>query len=173
MPLRSPTPAMYAMIVILALVMLRMRFFSPQSPIHPESRESVTVRHVIDGDTIDLADDRRVRLLGIDAPEEGFGGKPAEPSSEESTAWLRMRIEGREMRLRVDSRERDRYGRLLAWVFEPDGTLINELALSEGHARLLADYGLPADLEPSLRAAECEAKLAKRGMWATARRKKP
>ena len=128
------------------------------------------MRYVIDGDTFDLTDDRRVRMLGIDAPEAGYEDKIAEPYSDESTAWLRNRIEGHEVRLRIDAREKDRYGRLLAWVYDPDGTLINQQMLLDGKAKLLPDFGLPLDLEPSLRAAESEARLEKRGLWAVLQR---
>lgn len=171
-PRRSPTPATFAIIVFLGLALLRVLIFKPEDLNSPESRESVTVRSVIDGDTFDLTDDRRVRMLGIDAPEKGFKGKIAEPYSDESTAWLRDRVEGREVQLRIDAREKDQFGRLLAWVFDPDGTLINQQILSVGHAKLLPDFGLPLDLEPSLRAAESDAKAAKRGLWAVPRRRK-
>ena len=171
-PRRSPTPATIAVIVFLALALLRVLIFKPENSTSPESRESVSVRHVIDGDTFDLTDDRRVRMLGIDAPEAGYEDKIAEPHSDESTAWLRDRVEGREVQLRIDAREKDRYGQLLAWVFDPDGILINQQMLSEGHAKLLPDFGLPLDLEPSLRAAESDAKAAKLGLWAVPRKKK-
>ena len=73
---------------------------------------------------------------------------------------------------RIDSEEKDRYQRTLAWVYTRDGEFINERLLSEGHAKLLADYGLPLDLEPRLRAAESEARIEKRGLWAISRRSK-
>ena len=160
------------MIVFVALALMRVLIFKPESSASPESRESVTVRYVIDGDTFDLTDDRRVRMLGIDAPEAGYEDKIAEPYSDESTAWLRNRIEGHEVQLRIDAREKDRYGRLLAWVFDSNGALINQQILLDGQARLLPDFGLPPDLEPELRAAESEARTAKRGLWEVPRRRK-
>jgi endonuclease YncB( thermonuclease family) len=51
-------------------------------------------------------------------------------------------------------------------VFEPDGILINEVMLREGRVKLLADFGLPTDLEPALRKAEAEARIRKIGVWA-------
>lgn len=155
--------------IFVLLAMLRMLVFRPESLVAPAARPVVTVRYVIDGDTVDLADGRRIRLLGIDAPEAGFQNKTAEPWSEESTSWLRDRIEGRDVQLRIDSEEKDRYGRTLAWIFHSDGTLINQESLREGHAKLLADFGLPADLEPALREAESEARVQKRGLWGISR----
>jgi micrococcal nuclease len=167
---RSPTPGTLAFIVFIVLAMLRMLVFRPESELDPESKQPVTVIKVIDGDTIELTDGRTVRLLGIDAPEAGFFGKVAEPWSKESTQWLRSQIDGKQIRLRIDSEEKDRYQRTLAWVYTRDGEFINERLLSEGHAKLLADYGLPLDLEPRLRAAESEARIEKRGLWGVSRR---
>jgi endonuclease YncB( thermonuclease family) len=151
--------------VFIGLAMLRVLVFRPESFSSPSVHESVTVSYVIDGDTLDLTDGRRVRLLGIDAPEAGFDGEEPEPWAAESTQWLRDRVEGRPVRLRIDEVEKDRYGRTLAWIFDEQATLINRQMLAEGQARLLADFGLPIDLEPSLRAAESEARLAKLGLW--------
>lgn len=168
---RSASPATVAVLIFALLAMLRLLVFRPESLIAPTVRPVVTVRYVIDGDTLDLDDGRRVRLLGIDAPEAGFQNKAAEPWAEESTAWLRDQAEGRDVQLRIDSREKDRYGRTLAWIFHADGTLINQESLLQGHAKLLADFGLPADLEPALREAESEARIQKRGLWGNGRRK--
>ncbi len=169
---RSPTPGTLAFIVFIVLAMLRMLVFRPESGLDPDSKQLVTVIKVIDGDTIELTDGRTIRLLGIDAPEAGFFGKVAELWSSESTQWLRSQIDGKQIRLRIDSEERDRYQRTLAWVYTRDGEFINERLLSEGHAKLLADYGLPLDLEPRLRAAESKARIEKRGLWGVSRRSK-
>jgi len=151
--------------------MLRILVFRPELPTAQESaRQRVTVRYVIDGDTVELTDGTKVRLLGIDAPEAGFGGGTPEFYSEQSTTWLRQRLEGTRVSLRTDSWERDRYGRVLAWVFDESGELINLEMLREGQAKLLDDFGLPLDLEESLRTAESEARLLKRGLWAGAPR---
>jgi endonuclease YncB( thermonuclease family) len=50
-------------------------------------------------------------------------------------------------------------------VQEADGTLVNLLSLSAGMSRLLDSFGLPADLEPSLRQAASEAQILRRGIW--------
>jgi len=169
---RSASPATIAVIIFVVLAMLRLLVFRPESLVLPFVKSTATVSYVIDGDTVDLADGRRIRLLGIDAPEAGFQGKVAERWSQEATEWLRTRVEGYEVVLRIDEREKDRYGRTLAWIFDTDGILINQQMLAEGHARLLPDFGLPGDLEPALREAESTARLQKLGLWDTSRRKK-
>lgn len=169
---RSPTPATFAVIVFIVMAMLRMLIFRPESGVLQPSFQAATVRYVIDGDTVDLEDGRRVRLLGIDAPEVGFNEKPAEAWAEESTLWLRDRLEGRQVQLRVDEKMKDRYGRTLAWIFDEQNVLINRELLAEGHAKLLPDYGLPADLELTLREAESEARVQRLGVWATAQKQR-
>lgn len=163
---RPLTPATTAMLIFVALAVVRIAVFRPELASDGKPRTKAVVRHVIDGDTFVLDDGTHVRMLGIDAPEAGFGDKSPEPFSAEATDWLRVRIEGREVALRIDYPKTDRYGRTLAWVFEPDGTLVNQQMLLEGRVKLLAAFGLPADLEPKLRQAESEARIRKIGVWA-------
>jgi len=172
MTVRSASPATIAVIIFILLAMLRLLVFRPESPIVRSTKSIATVRYVIDGDTLDLVDGRRVRLLGIDAPEAGFQEKIAEPWAEESTEWLRDRVEGYEVTLRIDEKETDRYGRTLAWIFDVNGVLVNQQILTEGHAKLLSSFGLPIDLEPALREAESRARIQKSGLWGLNRRAK-
>ena len=167
---RPLTPATTAILIFVVLAIVRIAVFRPELASDGKPRTKVFVQHVIDGDTLVLRDGRHVRMLGIDAPEAGFHGKSPEPFSVEATDWLRDRIEGREVALRIDYPKTDRYGRTLAWVFEPDGTLVNAQMLSAGRVKLLADFGLPADLEPALRQAESEARIRKIGLWAPKRK---
>ena len=163
---RPMTPATKAVLIFAVLMVLRLTIFRPELASDGKPRTTVLVQRVIDGDTFDLDDGTRVRMLGIDAPEAGFGDKTPEPFSSEATEWLKRRIEGREVALRIDYPKTDRYSRTLAWVFEPDGTMVNERMLREGFVKLLDDFGLPADLEPELRKAEAEARVRRVGVWA-------
>ncbi len=167
---RPPTPATIAMLILVLLAVLRIAVFRPELASDGKPRSKAVVQHVIDGDTFVLDDGRHVRMLGIDAPEAGFGNKPREDFSAEATDWLRERIEGREVALRIDYPKTDRYGRTLAWVFEPNGTLVNQQMLSAGRVKLLAAFGLPVDLEPTLRQAESEARIRRIGLWAPRRK---
>lgn len=167
---RPLTPATTAILIFVVLAVVRTTVFRPELASDGKPRSKAVVQHVIDGDTFVLDDGRHVRMLGIDAPEAGFGDKSPELFSAEATEWLRDRIEDHEVALRIDYPKTDRYGRTLAWVFEPDGTLVNQQMLSAGRVRLLADFGLPADLEPTLRQAESEARIRKIGLWAPKRK---
>lgn len=93
---------------------------------------SAVVERVIDGDTVVLAGGRRVRLLGIDAPERG------EPGADAATARLRDLVQGRRVRLDYAppllGRTEDMYGRLLARISVGRADVAAVL-LDEGHAR--------------------------------------
>jgi endonuclease YncB( thermonuclease family) len=165
------TPAKKALMIVAAIIGLRMAV--PETPAERQGMKEVVVRveKVFDGDTFACADGRRVRLLGIDAPEVSHPDQPAEPWSEESAEWLRKRIENQTVKLNIGQRATDRYHRTLAWVYDKDGRLVNLELLQVGAARLLPDFGLPVDLEPALRAAEAEARAASRGLWQKQRRR--
>ncbi|MDT8436247.1 MAG: thermonuclease family protein, partial [Gemmatimonadota bacterium] len=97
------------------------------------------VTRVFDGDTIDveLAGGReRVRYIGIDTPEMDDERPAVRARAREAAAANRRLVAGRTVRLELDVEERDRYGRLLAYVWIGD-TLVNEVLVREGHARLL------------------------------------
>lgn len=160
---RPLTPAATALVVLGIVATARMALPPVISNPAIAAIETATVRLVIDGDTFELTDGRRVRMLGIDAPEAASPEHPAEPCADDSTTWLRSRIESRPVNLQITGQ--DRYGRSLAWVHEPDGTLVNLLSLSQGMSRLLDTFGLPADLEPSLRQAASEAQILHLGVW--------
>ncbi|MFN9717983.1 MAG: thermonuclease family protein [Planctomycetota bacterium] len=162
---QSPSPSGTAIIIFIVLALLRVLVFRPELDRGTAELVQATVRYVIDGDTLDLDDGRRVRLLGIDAPEMGFDGGTAEPFAQKSTDWLKDRVEGRRVQLRIDSPKLDRYQRTLAWVFDDQGRLVNRDILLDGYARLLDSFGLPQDLEPSLREAESEARIRRVGLW--------
>lgn len=123
----------------------------------------VAVRYVIDGDTVVLADEERVRFLGIDTPEEG------ECYYQEATAYTREMLAGRMVRFEADETDRDQYGRLLRHVFIPIATTTPEVHLNlrlvqEGYAEVLP---IPPDqhYRDELAAAEITAKTEKKGRW--------
>lgn len=85
----------------------------------------VQVKRVVDGDTIVLADDRTVRVLGIDTPE--IRGQCQDERDKAQTAKIRMmELVARGVRLEVSS-NRDRYGRTLARVFDNRGRDIGQI----------------------------------------------
>ena len=129
---------------------------------------TAVITRVIDGDTVELADGRHVRYLGINAPEtrHRVGQQwvyAPEPFGEEATAYNRQFVEGRTARLEFDVRPYDKYNRLLAHVYVGD-TLVNAELLTRGLARVLI-------IPPNVRHAEefesleREARRRRVGLW--------
>jgi hypothetical protein len=68
--------------------------------------------HVVDGDTLVLQNDERVRLIGVDTPETKHPTKPVEPFGPEASSFTKRAVEGKLVRLKFDREKRDRYQRL-------------------------------------------------------------
>lgn len=126
-----------------------------------------TVTEVVDGDTVVVAlpDGRTetVRLLGVDTPETVHPDEPVECYGPEASAFTHARLDGRAVRLEKDREVRDRYGRLLAYVYV-DGVRVNDQLLALGYARLLVIPPNQAHAR-ALLAAELDARSAGRGLW--------
>jgi micrococcal nuclease len=140
--------------------------FQP-SPRPPLTRsQSVLVRYVFDGDTIDVVTIGRVRLLGIDAPETGRGFDTPAPFAAEARARLEALVLRRWVRLEYDGARTDKYNRRLAYVFTEDGQFVNEVLAREGLARVSAHAPLARLRE--LQRAQAQAQAYRRGMWGRA-----
>jgi len=122
------------------------------------------VVRVIDGDTVALAGDARVRLLGIDAPEMERDGQPADFLAHKAKAILTELTLNRQVGLKYDRLRYDHYGRLLAYLFLPGDTLVNAELVRLGVARV---YFIAPNLlnREVLLAAQKEAIEARRGIW--------
>jgi micrococcal nuclease len=121
----------------IALTFVVLLFFPPQ---HACSADTwYQVKWVIDGDTVVLNDERRVRYIGINAPELAHNGHQAEPFAEEAKRLNASLVDRQAVRLEFDKAPTDQYGRTLAYVFLKDGTLVNAEILSHGYAFLLYD----------------------------------
>jgi micrococcal nuclease len=135
----------------------------------PVPGEAIVVR-VVDGDTIVARlgpEEETVRLLGIDSPETKKPGSPVECYGTEAATHLHGLLpEGTIIRLERDATERDRYGRLLAYVHrQPDEIFINHELVAGGFADLyrVAPNGAR---HGELAEAASAARRAGRGLWA-------
>lgn len=97
------------------------------------------VNRAVDGDTIELTNGLRIRYLMVDSPELG---EDPDCFSEEAARINALWVEGQEVSLEYDQVCRDRFGRLLAYVFA-DGRMVNESLAARGLARFL--YIAPND----------------------------
>jgi micrococcal nuclease len=124
-----------------------------------------TVTYVVDGDTIsvrlDTGRSERVRLIGIDTPERGacLAGS--------ATGLTRRLADDKRVVLRGDATQdtRDRYGRLLAYVYrERDGLFVNAELVRRGYA---SAYTVPPNVrhEARFRRLAARAREAGAGLW--------
>lgn len=94
---------------------------------------------VVDGDTIKVRMGDRVetvRYIGMNAPEVHHAEKGEEPGGREATEANRKLVEGETVRLELDVQERDRYGRLLAYVYLGD-MMVNAEMVAQGYAQVM------------------------------------
>jgi micrococcal nuclease len=134
----------------------------------PAGALTARVERVVDGDTFvaDVGGRReRVRVIGVDTPETVAPGRPVQPYGREASAFAEKELAGASVRLAGDVEPRDRYGRLLAYVWLPDGTFWNALLAAEGYAQQLT---IPPNVAYAdlFRRLVAEARRDGRGLWA-------
>jgi micrococcal nuclease len=128
------------------------------------SNESALVTGVIDGDTIIIADGQRVRYLGIDAPERGKDG-PDEFLAREAYEFNRRLVLHKKVRLMYGPERRDRFDRLLAYVFLDNGLFVNAELVKKGLALVLY-HGPWMERFDDLLQLQREAMKDSKGIWA-------
>ncbi|MCL4242118.1 MAG: thermonuclease family protein [Dehalococcoidia bacterium] len=130
--------------------------------------EWAPVVRVVDGDTIRVSIagmEERVRYIGIDTPETAGSPRGEEPFGPEATDYHRKLLGDGPVCLERDVSDRDRFGRLLRYAWLEDGTMVNELLVAAGMARVVT---FPPDvryIEDRLLPAQREAARAARGLW--------
>ena len=139
------------------------RLIAPQAA--PGAVRHAVVERAVDGDTIVLVGGERVRYIGMDTPELHHPKKPVQFYAREAWLFNRQLVEGKPVRLEFDVEPRDKYGRLLAYVFLEDGTFVNAEMVRQGYARILTIPPNVAHHEQFL-TLEREARTARRGLWA-------
>jgi micrococcal nuclease len=133
----------------------------------PGDTTEARVARVVDGDTLVLEDERRVRLIGIDTPETVDPRRPVECFGREASARLAELLPpGSTVELEMDVEATDRYGRTLAYVRRAgDDDTVNVILAREGYAEQLT---VPPNVRyaDALGAAVRDAREAGRGLWA-------
>lgn len=131
--------------------------------------ELYPVTKVVDGDTIDVNIEgkiERLRLIGIDTPETVDPRKPVQCFGREASNKAKELLEGKKVRLESDETQdnRDKYDRLLRYVYLEDGTSYNKLIIMEGYAHEYT-YNIPYKYQSEYKQAQKEAEVAQRGLW--------
>ncbi len=127
------------------------------------------VIRIIDGDTIIVEIDgiqEKIRLIGVDTPEVVDSRKTVECFGKEASAFIKNLLTDVRVRLESDTTQgdRDRYGRLLRYVFLPDGTLVNKTIIAEGYGHEYT-YRMPYQYQSDFKNAEHTARETGKGLW--------
>ncbi|HUR17678.1 MAG TPA: thermonuclease family protein [Acidimicrobiales bacterium] len=126
----------------------------------------VTVERVVDGDTIVVSGGERVRLIGVDTPETKDPRRPVGCFGKQASDFTAALLPaGSRVRLEGDVEQRDRYQRLLAYVYRlPDGLFVNAELLRRGFGQVLT---IPPNVAHSddFVALAREAREDDRGLW--------
>ena len=162
-----------------SLVYFGVKSISPQKAISApkETGGYFYVERAVDGDTLKLSGGERVRLIGVDTPElhesqklerdaarsrkdiatiQGMGRQAAE--------FTRSLVQGRKVSLEYDVKKRDRYGRILAYVYLEDGTFVNAKIIEEGYGQVMT---IPPNVKHADHFLELErqARQDGKGLW--------
>lgn len=161
--------------VIIALLLIGLQHFG-LVPGQDQAEESIQnhtpglykVLKFDDGDTIavDMEGKKEtIRFIGVDTPETHDPRKPVQCFGKEASAFTKHTIGESRVRLEADrlSGNRDRYDRLLRFVYLPNGQLLNQTLVEEGYG--FAITGFPHTKMESFVNAEAEAKGRQRGLW--------
>ena len=168
--LRFNAPTIILLIIVLATVWAKWR--EPPKPAPPDDLPPGTYRveRVVDGDTLELENGARVRLLGVDTPETVKPNHPIESWGPEASAFTRSLVQGRDVRLEFDKERVDRYGRYLAYAWYRDEAtgeerLLNEELIRAGLGRAATQFRYSDAMKRRFRRAEEEAQAACAGIW--------
>jgi len=132
---------------------------------------SVKVLRVVDGDTIEIEGNMKLRYIGIDTPETKHPTKGVQCFGKEASDKNKELVEGKMIRVEKDVSETDRYGRLLRYIWLVDdnatasaGLFVNDFLVREGYAHAST---FPPDVAYSKQFVEAqqEARDNNRGLW--------
>ncbi len=152
-----------AVLTVVSLVYGWMARTAPEGK-KSDGTDSVYIERIVDGDSVEAnirGKKEQIRFIGIDAPELS-----QKPWGKRSRKFLEDMISasGWQLRIEYDVEKRDKYDRILAYLWSRDNKLINEEILSNGYAVL---FTFPPNVRhvDRLRSAQVIARENKRGIW--------
>ncbi len=134
-----------------------------------EGAQTYQVMKVVDGDTMDINIDgqvSRLRVIGIDTPETVDPRKSVQCFGIEASNKAKEILTGQYVTVESDPTQgdKDKYGRLLRYVYLPDGTDYGLFMISNGYAHEYT-YNIPYEKQSDYRKAEADARNNDRGLW--------
>ncbi len=168
------TPGIFQLLCWLFFILIL-----PASAEEPASTQQGVVSWVYDGDTLEVDPVGTVRLIGIDVPEREDSSRDRYLAGQGIPASVQRRIyraakdynikhvKGQQVTLSLGSPPRDRHGRLLAYVYLPDGRQLNRVLIEQGLAAVYRRFSFTE--KGDFLAAEARARQAGAGMWSEIR----
>lgn len=153
------------LLLVLILIGFLIRVVQPVEQVMPlpEKQDTFRVTKVIDGDTIEVNSNIKVRYIGIDAPESVDPRRMVDCFGKEASLENKKLVEGKEVRLEKDVSETDKFGRLLRYVYVND-TFVNDYLVRQGYA-LASTFPPDIKYQEQFSQAEREARENNRGLW--------
>lgn len=172
--------SLMSLVIVIGYVLFTL-FFGNEAPSSPQTASALikaTIERVVDGDTLILSTGERLRLIGLNAPENT---SRTEAYGKEASQFVRETVEGRTVWLQQDVSDTDQYDRLLRYVWlmktpdyekieksDPDyiiDHMLNAILLNEGYAE---PYTFPPDVmhQALFLTLAKDARKAQRGLWA-------
>lgn len=159
--------------LVVGLVLTGVSYLATRTTPPPEVLGTIApgyyrVISIEDGDTITVhmnGEEERVRMIGVDTPETKDPRKPVQCFGQAASNFTRQLIGARPVRLEADSLSdnRDRYNRLLRYVYLPDGQLVQAEIIRQGYG--FAYTSFPFTKSDAFRLYEKEARTENRGLW--------
>ena len=153
-----PIPVLFLLIIFIMVTVISLK----DGDVVYSSMEYL-VQRVIDGDTVEVEKLGKVRYIGVNSPETKHPFRGPEPYGWEAYEANRRLVENKKVRLELDVGERDRYGRILAYVYVDD-VFVNAWLVANGYAQVMT-------IPPNVKHAnlfiklEREARDAAKGLW--------
>ena len=136
---------------------------SPPAIPSPAQIQTAIVARVIAADTLSLSSGETVRLVGVETPEARHPTMSGLPPGKEALAYTVQLVEGKKVRLEFDKQRKDKYKRLLAYVYVGD-LMLNAEIVRQGYAQVVTSPPNVKYQELFLQL-QREAREAKRGLW--------
>jgi endonuclease YncB( thermonuclease family) len=168
-PSRRTYSLMSLIVVLLLLLGQHFGWFDDLTRQASESQPGLyTVARFVDGDTIAVTmgdQTETVRMIGIDTPETHRPNTPVQCYGPAAAAFTKNLIGANKVRLEADpkSQNRDRYDRLLRYVYLPDGRLVQEKLVEEGYGFAYTQF--PFSKSAEFVADQARAQQAAKGLW--------
>lgn len=158
----------YYLSTLIISILIGTLFIYSENVVNVENQESeknlYKVIKVIDGDTIELEGGEKLRYIGIDTPETKHPTKGTECFGIEAFSKNKDLVLNKKVEIVKDVSDRDRFGRLLRYVYLEDGTFVNNLLLEEGFARV-ATFPPDVSQRDLFLESEQKAKVMQKGLW--------